>query len=118
MFRPGAALRDIHATCLGAVHRAGFASYARGHFGHGLGASIWSEVSTVRLSVAASGEQHAYGQTIIRLLEGFARPSAMPGLVGILEDKNQMKRRIRMIAQFRRPGRWAWLSGIAATFGR
>ncbi len=66
------------------------------------------------LSMAAPGEQHAYGQTIIRLLEGLARPSAMPGLVGILEDKNQMKRRIRMIAQFRRPGRWAWLSGIAA----
>lgn len=42
-FRPGAALRDIHAACLRAVHQAGFPSYARGHFGHGLGASIWSE---------------------------------------------------------------------------
>jgi Xaa-Pro aminopeptidase len=43
LFRPGAALRDIHAACLRAVHAAGFPSYARGHFGHGLGASIWSE---------------------------------------------------------------------------
>lgn len=43
MFRPGTALRDIHAACLRAVHEAGFPSYARGHFGHGLGASIWSE---------------------------------------------------------------------------
>lgn len=43
LFRPGAALRDIHAACLRAVHQAGFPSYARGHFGHGLGASIWSE---------------------------------------------------------------------------
>jgi Xaa-Pro aminopeptidase len=43
LFRPGTALRDIHAACLRAVHRAGFPSYARGHFGHGLGASIWSE---------------------------------------------------------------------------
>lgn len=43
MFRPGVALRDIHAACLRAVHAAGFPSYARGHFGHGLGASIWSE---------------------------------------------------------------------------
>jgi len=43
LFRPGAALRDIHATCLRAVHAADFPSYARGHFGHGLGASIWSE---------------------------------------------------------------------------
>jgi len=43
MFRPGTALRDIHAAAMGAAHRAGFPSYARGHFGHGLGASIWSE---------------------------------------------------------------------------
>jgi len=43
MFRPGARLADIHAACIGAVHEAGFPSYARGHFGHGLGASIWSE---------------------------------------------------------------------------
>ena len=43
LFRPGAALRDIHAACLRAVRDAGFPSYARGHFGHGLGASIWSE---------------------------------------------------------------------------
>jgi Xaa-Pro aminopeptidase len=43
MFRPGVALRDIHAACLGAVHAAGFPGYARGHFGHGLGAAIWSE---------------------------------------------------------------------------
>jgi Xaa-Pro aminopeptidase len=43
MFRPGTALSDIHAACFRAVHGAGFPSYARGHFGHGLGASIWSE---------------------------------------------------------------------------
>ncbi len=43
MFRPGTVLRDIHAASLRAVHEAGFPSYARGHFGHGLGASIWSE---------------------------------------------------------------------------
>lgn len=43
LFRPGTALRDIHATCLRTVQAAGFPSYARGHFGHGLGASIWSE---------------------------------------------------------------------------
>lgn len=43
MFRPGARLADIHRTVMRAVHDAGFPSYARGHFGHGLGASIWSE---------------------------------------------------------------------------
>jgi Xaa-Pro dipeptidase len=43
LFKPGTALRDIHAACLRAVRDAGFPGYARGHFGHGLGASIWSE---------------------------------------------------------------------------
>jgi Xaa-Pro aminopeptidase len=43
LFRPGTPLRAIHAACLRAVRDAGFPSYARGHFGHGLGASIWSE---------------------------------------------------------------------------
>ncbi|MCS6931715.1 MAG: Xaa-Pro peptidase family protein [Acetobacteraceae bacterium] len=43
LFRPGARLSDIHRSVLAAVREAGFPSYARGHFGHGLGASIWSE---------------------------------------------------------------------------
>ena len=43
LFRPGARLADIHAACTHVMHAAGFPSYARGHFGHGLGASIWSE---------------------------------------------------------------------------
>ena len=43
LVRPGARLSDIHRTVLAAVHDAGFPSYARGHVGHGLGASIWSE---------------------------------------------------------------------------
>lgn len=43
LFRPGARLADIHAACTRVVHEAGFPGYARGHFGHGLGASIWSE---------------------------------------------------------------------------
>jgi len=43
LFRPGARLYDIHRTVIAAVRDAGFPSYARGHVGHGLGASIWSE---------------------------------------------------------------------------
>ncbi|MQT14876.1 M24 family metallopeptidase [Segnochrobactrum spirostomi] len=41
--RPGAALRDIYAATATSIHTAGLASYQRGHFGHGLGASIGSE---------------------------------------------------------------------------
>jgi Xaa-Pro aminopeptidase len=42
LFRPAARLADIHAACLAAA-RAHLPSYARGHFGHGLGATIFSE---------------------------------------------------------------------------
>jgi len=43
MIRPGARFADIHAAVTAAVHDAGFLSYQRGHFGHGVGASVWSE---------------------------------------------------------------------------
>ena len=54
------------------------------------------------LAQAQADESRAYGQTIIRLLEGFSRPAALPGVVGILEDHGQMKRRITMIANHSR----------------
>lgn len=59
------------------------------------------------LSHAKEGEERTYAQTIIKLLEGCAQPKSLPGLVGILEDKNQMKRRITMIAKFKSAGRWS-----------
>jgi len=46
----------------------------------------------------------------VKLLEGLSRPAAIPGLVGILEDKQQMRRRILIIANFKRPGRWSALA--------
>lgn len=67
------------------------------------------------LSYARDGEAKPYGHTIIKLLEGFARPAAAPSLLGILEDQNQMKQRIGMIAQFRRTNRWPFLAvGLVA----
>lgn len=58
------------------------------------------------LSFAKAGESKFYGRAIIKLLEGFTRPALLPGLVGILEDKQQMKRRIAMIAQFKKMTQW------------
>ncbi len=58
------------------------------------------------LSHAKAAENQSYGQTIIKLLESFCRPARSPGLVGILENKNQMKRRISMIAKFKKTNRW------------
>lgn len=53
------------------------------------------------LETVGAGQNQEYGQTILRLLENFTQRNAVPGLVGILEDKKQLQRRIRMIAGFR-----------------
>ncbi|MCC7376755.1 MAG: carboxypeptidase regulatory-like domain-containing protein [Verrucomicrobiales bacterium] len=57
------------------------------------------------LSCSRDEETAGYGETILRLLEVMNRGHAMPGLVGILEDKQQIRERIQGIASFRRPGR-------------
>jgi hypothetical protein len=58
------------------------------------------------LSHTQEPEKKQYGATIIKLLETFSRPALAPGLVGILENKNQMKRRISMIASFSKTRGW------------
>lgn len=79
------------------------------------------ELACDELALLRAGDSAgtAYGETVVKLLEHLNRPAAIPGLVGILEDKKQMRRRIAMIANFRRPGRWSALAviliaGIAA----
>jgi len=62
------------------------------------------------LSLIRDYERQPYGQTIIKFLEGFVHPVAVPGLVGILEEKAQMKRRIHMIARFKETSRWPILA--------
>lgn len=57
------------------------------------------------LSSTREDETGRYGETIIRLLEVMNRGGGIPGLVGVLEDREQIRERIRMIAAFRRPGR-------------
>lgn len=43
LLHPGVALADVHRTTLQAIRANGFTGYTRGHFGHGLGASVGSE---------------------------------------------------------------------------
>ena len=64
------------------------------------------------LSHAPENEAKAYGRTIIKLLDGLGRTTGMPALVGILEDKNQIQQRIRMIAGFKKSQRWPVLAGL------
>jgi Xaa-Pro dipeptidase len=40
---PGRPLREAHRAATAAMHRAGFVSYSRGHFGHSLGATLFNE---------------------------------------------------------------------------
>ena len=43
MLRPGVPLADIYHATATCMWDQGFETYGRGHFGHGVGASIWSE---------------------------------------------------------------------------
>jgi Xaa-Pro aminopeptidase len=42
--KPGMPLREVHARAMKAMHRHGFARFARGHFGHSLGLDTFCEV--------------------------------------------------------------------------
>jgi beta-lactamase regulating signal transducer with metallopeptidase domain len=64
------------------------------------------------LSYARTGENESYGLTIVKLLEGFDQSVWGPGLAGILENQNQMKERIRMIAKFHKTDRGLGLAVV------
>jgi beta-lactamase regulating signal transducer with metallopeptidase domain/uncharacterized GH25 family protein len=72
------------------------------------------ELACDELALVRAGDQAgtAYGETVVKLLESLTRPAAIPGLVGILEDREQMRRRVSMIANYRRPGRWSMLAAV------
>jgi len=42
-FRPGATLGEVHRAAEAAMREAGFGAFSRGHYGHGVGASVWTE---------------------------------------------------------------------------
>ncbi|MGO8698789.1 MAG: M56 family metallopeptidase [Limisphaerales bacterium] len=72
------------------------------------------EVACDELALVAVGENDgtSYGQTIIKLLEASSGTPALSGLVGILEDKGQIFRRVAMIAAFKKTPRWSF-AGLA-----
>lgn len=67
------------------------------------------ELACDALAMLRMGDEKrlAYGETILKLLESLTRPSAVPGLLGISEDKRRMKQRISDIANFKKPSRWS-----------
>ena len=74
------------------------------------------ELACDALALEAAGEEQnqEYGRTILHLLESFSRPMSTPGLVGILEDKRQLRRRIDMIASYVPTRRWPRLALLLA----
>jgi len=59
------------------------------------------------LAYTQTREHPIYAATVIKLLEGFARPVPLPGLLGILETREQIKKRLFCILNFTEPGRWS-----------
>jgi bla regulator protein BlaR1 len=59
---------------------------------------------------AGADQNREYGRTILHLLERFTHRTPSPGLVGILEDRRQLRQRIGMIASFPPGQRWGFLS--------
>ncbi len=59
------------------------------------------------LSRAGEEEKERYGLMLIKLLEHFNQRHSLPTLVGILEDKDQFKRRFSLIARFT-SGAYGW----------
>lgn len=59
----------------------------------------------VALSYTDDHEYRPYGLTIVKLLEHFGDSLRAPSLAGIVEDGQQMKERITMIAKFRKTDR-------------
>ncbi len=60
------------------------------------------------LSRTQPSQSAEYGRTIVNLLERFSRPRYLPAMAGILESKSQLKRRITMIARFKKSSyRWS-----------
>jgi Xaa-Pro aminopeptidase len=81
MLRPGVALSDVYGVVSTTMWDAGFSTYGRGHFGHGVGASIWSEewpfISADATAMAEPG-----------MVLAFETPYYIKGLGGfIIEDQ-------------------------------
>jgi len=67
------------------------------------------ELSCDALVLSRTGKEKSqeYGQAIVGLLRRFSHTRPLPALAGILENKSQLKRRISMIAQYKK-GSYRW----------
>ena len=60
------------------------------------------------LACTQKEESQEYGQAIVSLVRRFSHSRRLPAMAGIIENKSQLKRRIAMIAQFKKNSyRWS-----------
>jgi len=72
---------------------------------------VLARLTSGGLACTQADESKNYGRTIVSLLERFSHPRRLPSMAGILETKSQLKRRITMIAQFKKNSyRWSPLA--------
>ncbi|MHC4537158.1 MAG: M56 family metallopeptidase [Planctomycetota bacterium] len=64
------------------------------------------------ISMMDADEPPRYGQTIVNLLENFSQVRYVPSVAGILEDKSQIERRIKMIADYKKTSRSRWAGAM------
>jgi Xaa-Pro aminopeptidase len=81
LLAPGVPLADVYRAVAQSMWSSGFTTYGRGHFGHGVGASIWSEewpfIAANETAIAQPG-----------MVLAFETPYYIKGLGGfIIEDQ-------------------------------
>ena len=64
----------------------------------------------VVLKTVGAARKRDYGETIIQLLEGCARPAAVPGHVGVSAAPGELRSRLAMIVEFEPTSRWSGLA--------
>ena len=64
------------------------------------------------ISMMGADEPPRYGQTMVNILENFSQVRYMPSVAGILEDKSQIERRIKMIADYKKTSRSRWAGAM------
>ncbi|MFB0555393.1 MAG: M56 family metallopeptidase [Phycisphaerae bacterium] len=64
------------------------------------------------ISMMDADEPPRYGQTIVNLLENFSQVHYVPSVAGILEDKSQIERRIKMITGYKKTSRPQWAGAM------
>ncbi|MCB1377135.1 MAG: aminopeptidase P family protein [Alphaproteobacteria bacterium] len=102
VLRPGVPLQEVYRETAGTMWKQGYDTYGRGHFGHGVGSSIWSEewpfISAASDAIAEPGMVLAFETPhYVRGLGGFIIEDQILITDGGIEIMAPMPRELRVI---------------------